>query len=599
MALDDGILTHDPNFREFDALLRRPNVTPEAPTEALPMVTFDGTALSGGVTLNGIKSGNTANSRYFGFHGYNVARLKARGLSYPTYDYLSGAMGNAETSAGGVLGVSFDVNSDKFDLVQYGNYDDVTVWIDGRFVGRFKAAERTGTAQAGGASTITLDSGASATNGYYVEYYVTITSGTGAGQTRRITGYVGSTKVATVDTAWTTQPDATSVYAIVNNAYGIALDGLTGSIKYLHFAYPTIRQRRVVVRQSTFAGVVLPSYATAIAAPAPASLPLFAVSDSFFAGSAGPIDVPSLMQQVADKLGLLFYHLSAGGTGWAAPLTGSGGSSRLNFRDRIAPDDAWSVSRALSAGTFTITVTVNGTSSTTGALAYNASNSTMETAINALSNVVAAGGNVAIARGDFNTPFIFVGRNLPGMTLSFDTTAATGTMAVTEKWLGDIANNIPYDGEGNPLPFILLMGQSGNDTSVANATVSAQMAYTFQQIRVRFPSAIPIMLGLLGDAVVGDAGVIAQADLDRNAVGLVNATAYLPRIKGKVPFIDTYFEGLGGNKLLYGSGSVGAPTSGKTDVYKSLTQAGHPTGRGTSYLATWIAAQIATLLRGY
>ena len=42
-----------------------------------------------------------------------------------------------------------------------------------------------------------------------------ILSGTGAGQTNRITAYDGSTKVATVGTAWVTQPDNTSVYLVL------------------------------------------------------------------------------------------------------------------------------------------------------------------------------------------------------------------------------------------------------------------------------------------------------------------------------------------------------------------------------------------------
>lgn len=73
-----------------------------------------------------------------------------------------------------------------------------------------------GTAQAGGATTITLRSGASAVNDHYNECLVKIISGTGAGQIRTITGYVGSTKVATVST-WTTNPDATSVYVVVGD----------------------------------------------------------------------------------------------------------------------------------------------------------------------------------------------------------------------------------------------------------------------------------------------------------------------------------------------------------------------------------------------
>lgn len=74
---------------------------------------------------------------------------------------------------------------------------------------------QSGTAQAGAASTITLASGASSTDNLYVGQLVIITSGTGAGQTRRISSYVGSTKVATVSRSWVTNPDSTSVYSVI------------------------------------------------------------------------------------------------------------------------------------------------------------------------------------------------------------------------------------------------------------------------------------------------------------------------------------------------------------------------------------------------
>ena len=73
----------------------------------------------------------------------------------------------------------------------------------------------TGVAAAGGASTITLASSAVATNEYYDGAKVQIISGTGLGQSRIISGYVGSTRVATVTDAWATQPDNTSVYAVM------------------------------------------------------------------------------------------------------------------------------------------------------------------------------------------------------------------------------------------------------------------------------------------------------------------------------------------------------------------------------------------------
>jgi hypothetical protein len=72
-----------------------------------------------------------------------------------------------------------------------------------------------GVAQGGGASTITLNTLASASNSAYLGQMVYIVAGTGQDQSRTIVGYVGATKVATVDSAWITQPDATSNYIIL------------------------------------------------------------------------------------------------------------------------------------------------------------------------------------------------------------------------------------------------------------------------------------------------------------------------------------------------------------------------------------------------
>ncbi len=85
-----------------------------------------------------------------------------------------------------------------------------------------------GTAQTGGSSTITLTSGSSATDDLYKGLVVVIASGTGAGQARRILSYVGSTKIATVATAWATNPDNTSVYALVPDA-GVNVVGWNGT----------------------------------------------------------------------------------------------------------------------------------------------------------------------------------------------------------------------------------------------------------------------------------------------------------------------------------------------------------------------------------
>jgi hypothetical protein len=71
-----------------------------------------------------------------------------------------------------------------------------------------------GTAQAGANTTIQLASGSSATNDIYNGNLIFIVSGTGLGQSRLITDYVGSTTTATVDTAWAVNPGASSVYVI-------------------------------------------------------------------------------------------------------------------------------------------------------------------------------------------------------------------------------------------------------------------------------------------------------------------------------------------------------------------------------------------------
>ncbi len=85
-----------------------------------------------------------------------------------------------------------------------------------------------GVAQAGGATTITLASTASTTDSLYAGSVVSILSGTGSGQTREITAYVGATRVATVNSAWSVNPDATSAYAVIPTSSGTGAE--TGGV---------------------------------------------------------------------------------------------------------------------------------------------------------------------------------------------------------------------------------------------------------------------------------------------------------------------------------------------------------------------------------
>lgn len=68
-------------------------------------------------------------------------------------------------------------------------------------------------------TSVVLDANAHMTDNIYNNWYIYIKSGTGIGQTRRITSYNGTTKTVVVDTAFSPQVDSTSVYVIYNKSW--------------------------------------------------------------------------------------------------------------------------------------------------------------------------------------------------------------------------------------------------------------------------------------------------------------------------------------------------------------------------------------------
>ena len=81
--------------------------------------------------------------------------------------------------------------------------------------------EDTGTLVAATSTTATLGASAIPDDTNYIGRVMYIASGTGSTQTRKITAYNTGTKVATLDTAWTVTPDATSMYYIEHINVGI------------------------------------------------------------------------------------------------------------------------------------------------------------------------------------------------------------------------------------------------------------------------------------------------------------------------------------------------------------------------------------------
>lgn len=177
------------------------------------------------------------------------------------------------------------------------------------FSPRILPSIRSGTAQAGAAGTITLDAGASAIDGAYVGCIVQTTGGTGGAggsgkannQARVITGYVGSTKVATVEPNWETNPDNTTTFKVLLT--DVAANALPGGvapklastghvgIDWANIANPTTAQdlssttieevANAAVRESVIAGYI----DTEVAA-------IKAKTDNLPADPAGVSDVP-------------------------------------------------------------------------------------------------------------------------------------------------------------------------------------------------------------------------------------------------------------------------------------------------------------------
>jgi hypothetical protein len=535
----------------------------------------------------------------FTFNGAAPSLITQFSPVFPRSNMVSVANSNADTFATGTVYTTFSHTGMALDVTQYGITDNVIVYIDGAFVARYGQALATGVAQGGGASTITLAAGSSAVLGYYNQYYVRIAGGTGTlNEVKQVTGYDGATFIASVDSAWTTPPDNTTQYVIQEGTQPFVLDGSTGSIRYLHFTWGTALQRTITIEQGIFAGVS--SDGTIAPAQLAATTPFMAIGDSFWEGDAGPINAPNLVDTFAAALSWQTINLGQGNCGFIGTAI-----QRLNFQDRIAPPpEAWRVSLAATGvaaigGTFTISMALNGgVPSTTTPLASNASQSVIQTALNALANIP-AGGNFAVARGDLSTPLIIVGHGMTGAALTVDGTQLTGgAISVLGQYLGDVAENVPKDSNGTALPFYLLVSGSGNDTAplASDAQVQTAATYVATQIVTRFPTAKAIFVGVVGDCGAAS-NLIGPTDVSRNAAIKAGATS-LTMINGKVPFIDTYAAGLGKPKIINGNGTVANPdpTPGTNSNLKSITLPGHPTGAGSVFLANFLAPLVQSLI---
>ncbi len=556
---------------------------------ALPTVSFSSSAMGSAQTIyansnTGTDSPNTTN---FGIYGAALSQMRRRSTAVTQNRVLANDMLTELTYV-------FYTAATDLDLICYGSGYPMDVWVDDQYLGHYDVAIDTGTAQAGAASTITLKSGSSATNGFYNTCYVRITGGTGVlNEVRKITGYVGSTKVATVASNWTTNPDATTTYSIEPNANGFVLDGLTGSLKYLHQAFNNSLVKKITVVSKYFYGINVGPNDSVWPGPPTGLTKLIVCGDSFWAGTAGPNTCPSMSCQLSRAIGAQLVNLSFGTTGWCG--VNSTSVSNVNFMDRLfPPTESWELNNLGTAGTYTLSVTYGGSTQTTGALAYNATAATVLTAVQGLSNMTPA--NIQVVSGEiYHRQMRFVFSNMPGAVLTIDTSGLTGSATLTP-WTGDLAPNVPVDGNGVQQPFILFMPGSGNDYgSFSTGQVQTNASYVAARLRATYPTAIPIWAGQVQNVQHGASNTIDATDLARNAA-LSAAAAAFGTVNGKTPFIDTYAAGNGGVGWISGASNVGTPTANKNDIYVSLTASGHPTGPGVDYWSIRMAYEVKKLL---
>lgn len=164
---------------------------------------------------------NTTTFRLLTPRFYVLNAITASGTTtanvFKFYDYALNTWTAAETGATDGVAPLAVIGTD-------GRLVATPSWMDGEYI-QFA----TGTATAGGASTLT-NSGKAWTTNQWANSQIRIVSGLGAGQIRTIASNTGT--VITTSAAWTTNPDATSVYSIEGNDDFLYYTGSGGTAFY-------------------------------------------------------------------------------------------------------------------------------------------------------------------------------------------------------------------------------------------------------------------------------------------------------------------------------------------------------------------------------
>jgi len=162
------------------------------------------------IDYNSIGLNSSVNIRAFsgGLAGINLAAT-----TVSSWEFTNGGTAQV-TGTGGSVFMRGQVSN-----VVNNSLGSVVIDIAGVMNQTTNGVVRTGLAQGSGTGNnqIQFDAGASAVDGAYDPGQVAIISGAGAGQSRLILEYDGTTTTATVDRNWKVNPDSTSVFLISTN----------------------------------------------------------------------------------------------------------------------------------------------------------------------------------------------------------------------------------------------------------------------------------------------------------------------------------------------------------------------------------------------
>jgi lysophospholipase L1-like esterase len=525
----------------------------------------------------------------FTLSGFNYVQA---GGTTPDFNAINGDIicGNNAVNFGSSV-VDFTSDAPLISIPFYrAQSGKMRIVVDGVEVVRIASGERAQLAQGGTSTTVTLDTGSNAADGYYATRWAKITAGTGIGQVRQIVSYVGATKVATVNTAWTTTPDTTSMILVSWTPIDFN-DNFTTSGSVVHISMDWSNERRIrnyhVETYSTeFMGVYTAPVDQLNPAPKLTGPRCIWIGDSYSEGTGSEAG-DGLAFITCRSLGWELWNISVGGSGY---LNGSGGNGSMNYIDRCFPPfNSWRWYKRGSTGAAVITVGTTPVAIPAGATAA-AIQTLFDTAFGTGQWQVFGGNPTASTSGVW---FLPRGNNQnDNITMTLDAGfLATNPWCHIDRWAGDLEASVPVDGNGNEMPFAVVLSGGHNDTSGSNpafttAALKSAVTLLVSKIQQAHPTATVIVLGFM--YLPGGSGAIASA-VPYDQAMLDASDSVLNPINGKVPYIPLL-------NLFTGTGYLGNLKGDGTSDYGCHTDGIHPSVVGHAVYGASIAQQISSII---